>query len=368
MPKADGAAGSVRRREGAPSGPTTTDAADGLVPTGQWTAGPVHRVAAPLREQVFDVLRQAILDADLQPGQRLIERQLVEDLGASRTTVREVLARLASEGLVTVIPQRGAIVSVLSSAEAADIYEMRIALESLAVERFVERAAPEQVRELRLALGGYARAVRHKAGEADALRAKDAFYEVLLAGANSPPLAETLTMLQGRVRLLRATSLSVPDRPAASVRELTELVDAIEQRDVALGDRGLHGARPHRGADRNRPARRDRRVLTRPINTAGSCLRPPSVADRAQKYGGGASRTAIGSSLQDAQQQVRCQHRPDRSEAVAEPIDDIAMTLQLQTIIKRVAEAVCPVEERQHEKAEKSQTCQRETQPGAASA
>lgn len=232
MPKADGAAGSVRRREGAPSGPTTTDAADGLVPTGQWTAGPVHRVAAPLREQVFDVLRQAILDADLQPGQRLIERQLVEDLGVSRTTVREVLARLASEGLVTVIPQRGAIVSVLSSAEAADIYEMRIALESLAVERFVERAAPEQVRELRVALGGYARAVRHKAGEADALRAKDAFYEVLLAGANSPPLAETLTMLQGRVRLLRATSLSVPDRPAASVRELTELVDAIEQRDV----------------------------------------------------------------------------------------------------------------------------------------
>ena len=84
-----------------------------------------------------------------------------------------------------------------------------------------------------MALGGYARAVRHKAGEADALRAKDAFYEVLLAGANSPPLAETLTMLQGRVRLLRATSLSVPDRPAASVRELSELVDAIEQRDVA---------------------------------------------------------------------------------------------------------------------------------------
>ena len=173
-------------------------------------------MAAPLREQVFDVLRQAILDADLQPGQRLIERQLVEDLGVSRTTVREGRsARLASEGLVTVIPQRGAIVSVLSSAEAADIYEMRIALESLAVERFVERAAaPEQVRELRCGAGGYARAVRHKAGEADALRAKDAFYEVLLAGANSPPLAETLTMLPGPgTALPRATSLSVPDRP-----------------------------------------------------------------------------------------------------------------------------------------------------------
>jgi DNA-binding GntR family transcriptional regulator len=242
MRKADGAAGSVRRRGhapsgptagGTPSGPTTTDAAAALAPTAHWAAGPVPRVAAPLRDQVFDVVRQAILDFDLRPGQRLIERQLVEDLGVSRTTVREVLARLASEGLVTVIPQRGAIVSVLSSAEAADIYEMRIALESLAVERFVERATPEQVRELRVTLAGYAKAVRQKGTANGALRAKDAFYEVLLAGANSPPLAETLTMLQGRVRLLRATSLSVPNRAAASVRELTELVDAIEQRDVA---------------------------------------------------------------------------------------------------------------------------------------
>ncbi|WP_432839784.1 GntR family transcriptional regulator [Dactylosporangium sp. CA-092794] len=198
-----------------------------------WSVSPVGRVAAPLRDQAITVLRQAILNFEIRPGQRLIERKLVEELEVSRATVREVLARLASEGLVTVIPQRGAIVSVLSAAEAADIYEMRVALEVLAVQRFVERASPQQVRELRRALTGYQRAVRQKAGGTNRdLQAKDGFYEVLLAGADSPPLAQMLTILQSRVRLLRATSLSVPGRAEVSVRELTEIVDAIEAGDV----------------------------------------------------------------------------------------------------------------------------------------
>ena len=75
----------------------------------------VGRVAAPLREQVVDVLRQAILDFRLKPGQRLIERELIEQTGVSRTTIREVLRQLAAEGLVTTIPQKGAIVVVPSA-------------------------------------------------------------------------------------------------------------------------------------------------------------------------------------------------------------------------------------------------------------
>lgn len=191
------------------------------------------RVAAPLRDQVLAVLRQAILTFDIRPGQRLIERKLVEDLNVSRATVREALAKLAAEGLVTVIPQRGAIVAVLTAPEAADIYEMRAALEVLAVQRFVERATPAQVRDLRRALSGYERAVRtRKRDTTRELRAKDAFYEVLLAGANSAPLAEMLTILQGRVQLLRATSLSVPGRALESARELATIVEAIEAGDA----------------------------------------------------------------------------------------------------------------------------------------
>lgn len=194
-----------------------------------WANAGIERVAAPLRDQVFGVVRKAILDFELLPGERLIERELIQNIGVSRTTVREVLARLAAEGLVTIVPQKGAVVSVLSVEEAADIYEMRAALEGLAVERFIERATDREVRELREALNEVKRASELAEGQ---LEAKDRFYEVLLAGAKSPPLTQMLTSLQGRVRLLRALSLSMPGRPKEAAAEIERVVEAVEAGDV----------------------------------------------------------------------------------------------------------------------------------------
>jgi DNA-binding GntR family transcriptional regulator len=199
---------------------------------GAWPKVPIGRVAAPLRDQVLNVVRQGILDFQLRPGQRLIERELMEQLGVSRATVREVVARLASEGLVTSIPQRGAIVTVLTVREAADIYEMRVALEALAARHFVERATPRQVRQLREAFEALAAIEGPDSGNLERLRAKDGFYKVMLEGASSPPLTQTLTALQGRVQLLRRTSLSVPGRAEATISELREIVEAIEAGDA----------------------------------------------------------------------------------------------------------------------------------------
>jgi DNA-binding GntR family transcriptional regulator len=204
----------------------TTATADG-----SW-AVPLGRVAAPLRDQVLNTIRQAILDFQLQPGARLIERELIEQLGVSRTTIREVIALLVSEGLVTVIPQRGAIVSIISVEDASDIYEMRGALEAQAVRRFVDRATPEQVARLRKAWADIDRASRSSSDRARSLQMKDAFYEVLLDGANSPMLTQVLTMLQGRVRLMRSTSLSVPGRPKQASAELRRVVELIEAGDA----------------------------------------------------------------------------------------------------------------------------------------
>jgi DNA-binding GntR family transcriptional regulator len=196
-----------------------------------WGAEPLPRVAAPLREQVTDRVRQAILDLRLRPGERLIERELTESLGVSRATVREVIRQLAAEGLVTVVPQRGAEVTSLSASDAADIYEMRASLEALAVRRFVQRASEEQVRALREAVDEIARSAA--SGEVhDHLGAKDRFYDVLMDGSASGPLQQTLAGLQARVRLLRATSLSAPGRPAEAAEELRAVVDAVEARDV----------------------------------------------------------------------------------------------------------------------------------------
>ena len=197
-----------------------------------WPESPIGRVAAPLRDRVLEAIRQAILDRRLRPGQRLIERELMEQLGVSRPTIREVVARLASEGLVTEIPQRGAIVSVLTPDEAADIYEMRMALEALAVQRFIERATAEQVAELRAAFEDLTK-LAETAETLDQLKAKDTFYKALFTGAGSPPLTQMLTTLQGRVALLRSTSMSTPGRTRDMLAEVQAIVEAIEARDTA---------------------------------------------------------------------------------------------------------------------------------------
>ena len=194
----------------------------------------VQRVAAPLREQVLDLLRQAIVEHRLKPGQRLIERELVEQIGVSRTTIREVLRQLAAEGLVATIPQRGAVVAVPTPEEAAEIYEVRAALEALAARRFVEHASESQFKALRAAFEEVDR-VMSRGDDTDILemiQAKDHFYDVLLKGSGNRAIHSILSGLTARVSVLRATSMSQPGRATKSVEEVRAIVEAIEARDA----------------------------------------------------------------------------------------------------------------------------------------
>ncbi|MGD9961377.1 GntR family transcriptional regulator [Nocardioides sp.] len=196
-----------------------------------WPSAITGRVAAPLREQVVTSLRRAILDNHLKPGQRLVERELIERLGVSRTTVREALRQLTSEGLVTVLPQRGAIVTMPDAEVAGDLYEVRASLESLVVRKFVAKASDAQVRRLGAAVDAFAEVV----DEPDVLHVltvKDQFYSVLIEGAGSSVLQQLLETIQARVQLLRMTSLTQPGRPQQAVAELRRLLAAIEARDA----------------------------------------------------------------------------------------------------------------------------------------
>ncbi|GLI26536.1 GntR family transcriptional regulator [Agromyces rhizosphaerae] len=198
-----------------------------------WSTPPVDRVAAPLREQVITALRTAILDFQLRPGQRLVERELIEQLGVSRTTVREALRELTSEGLVTVVPQRGAVVSAPSLAEAEDLYEIRAVLESILVERFVERATDEQLERLEESVEHFATASAGSLEPRVILDAKDRLYEVLIEGAASPALQNIIEGIQARVRILRATSMGEPGRAEEAAAELRLVVDAAKRRESA---------------------------------------------------------------------------------------------------------------------------------------
>jgi DNA-binding GntR family transcriptional regulator len=196
-------------------------------------AAQIERAAAPLRTQVLDVLRNAILTMQFAPGQRLIERELIDLTGVSRTTIREALRELAAEGLVKTIPQKGAIVVALSPEEAEELYDLREVLESHLVRRFVARAPDGDIVRLRRVLTRLADAVESGAATSDLLVEKDRLYEVLLDGAGNSALRASLSQLHARVSLLRASSLSSsPDRPRRSVEEIRRIVEAVEERDA----------------------------------------------------------------------------------------------------------------------------------------
>jgi DNA-binding GntR family transcriptional regulator len=201
-------------------------------PGASWTAARMSRVAAPLRDQVSNALRQAIVERELRPGQRLVERELTGMLQVSRATIRESLRELEAEGLVTVIPQRGAVVASISMQEAADIYEARAAIESLIVRRFVERTGEDHIRRLADTLTPLRAAIDAGRPVGELLARKDHFYDVLLDGAGSTVLSTLLSSLQARVSLLRATSLTHEGRPAEMLAELGRLVDAIGARNA----------------------------------------------------------------------------------------------------------------------------------------
>jgi DNA-binding GntR family transcriptional regulator len=190
----------------------------------------VERAPAPIRSRVLDNLRQAILERKLVPGQRLIERELVELTGVSRTSIREALRELAAEGLVTTIPNKGTVVAVVTAAEARQLYQVRSALEGLAGRLFVENATDAQRRALANALRTVERASAK--GSPAMLAAKDKFYDVLFEGGGNDALRAIAGSLHARVSLLRSLSLSMPGRTAESLAELAEIVAAVRANDA----------------------------------------------------------------------------------------------------------------------------------------
>ena len=125
----------------------------------------------PLREVVFKTLRQSILTGELKPGERLMEIHLAEKLGVSRTPIREAIRKLELEGLVTMIPRRGAEVAKISEKNLKDVLEVRTCLDSLAVRLACQRITDEQIDDLKKACDDFVLAT--KTGEATAITKAD---------------------------------------------------------------------------------------------------------------------------------------------------------------------------------------------------
>lgn len=182
------------------------------------------------RQQVERHLREMILNGHYAPGEKLIERELCEQMGVSRPSLREALRLLEAEKLIHIFPHRGPVVASISADEARDLYAMRALLESHAAQEFARLASPEQVQALsatvdRLHITG-------EQGDRMALLAtKTEFYNVLIEGCGNKLIGEVLLGLLSRVNLLRAASFSSADRLPKSLQEIDDLMDAIREHD-----------------------------------------------------------------------------------------------------------------------------------------
>lgn len=205
----------------------------------------VSKEVAPVRLQVIERLREAIVNMRFKPGDRLLERELCELTGVSRTSVREALRQLEAEGLVEVLPNIGPIVALISVEDVREIYGVREVLEGLAGSLFTRSATDAQVASLRdvttrigglVALGDVSKIIS----------LKDEFYNVLLDGAGSELVEKTLASLRARVTVLRATTLRQADRPNETYAELQEIIEAVEARDPEAAEaacrRHVHNA------------------------------------------------------------------------------------------------------------------------------
>jgi len=190
----------------------------------------VTPVAAPLRRQVIVVLRESIAALELKPGQRLVERELCDRLGVSRTVVREALRHLEAEGLINIVPNHGPVVSTTTLDEARQIYEAREALESFVARHCALRADEAAMQQLTTAVDGL-RAAHESSDVTAQLRAKDELYRLIAEGAGNAVIGSIIPVLQLRVRLVDGLSVFVSGRHVGQVDELGALVKAIQTRD-----------------------------------------------------------------------------------------------------------------------------------------
>ena len=173
----------------------------------------------PLREVVFNTLRQAILKGELKPGERLMEIALAEKLGVSRTPIREAMRKLELEGLVVMIPRRGAQVANITEKDLNDVLEVRITM------------TDKDVRKLELAAQDFQKST----AEGDLVKMAEAdvnFHEAIYRAADNKRLMQVLNNLREQIYRYRVEYLKEDEARNRLVKEHEEITDAIRNRDV----------------------------------------------------------------------------------------------------------------------------------------
>ena len=184
----------------------------------------------PLRDVVFSTLREAILKGELKPGERLMELQLAEKMGVSRTPIREAIRMLQQEGLAVTIPRRGAEVAAMTEKDMEDVLQVREALEILAVQLASEKITKEQIAELEERLKAFEQAV--ETAEVKQIAQSDIdFHDLIYTAAENPRLVVLLNNLREQIYRYRVEYLKDEKNYPRLIEEHRQIMQGLKERN-----------------------------------------------------------------------------------------------------------------------------------------
>ena len=187
----------------------------------------------PLRDVVFRALRQAILKGSLKPGERLMEIQLAKKLGVSRTPIREAMRMLELEGLVKMVPRKGAEVAGITEKNLRDVLEVRRALEELAIELACTRMNDNDKKELVHLNKVFKEAVKNH----DAIqiaKADEAFHEFIYAGTCNKKLIQLIEHLREQMYRYRVEYIKDSGSRTLLITEHEDIANALIAGNIPL--------------------------------------------------------------------------------------------------------------------------------------
>ena len=184
----------------------------------------------PLREVVYETLREAIRNGSLTPGERLMEIQLAEELGVSRTPVREAIRKLELERFVVMLPRRGTYVANLSLKDINEVFEIRAALDGLAAGLAAERITEEELEQMERLLVEIADDIEQHNNQ-KIVESDEAFHDILYRASRNERLVGIICNLREQFTRFRSVSINYPGRLQNTLEEHRQLVEAIAQRN-----------------------------------------------------------------------------------------------------------------------------------------
>ena len=195
----------------------------------------------PLRDVVFNTLRKAILTGQLKPGERLMEVHLANRLGVSRTPIREAIRKLELEGLVVMIPRRGAEVARITEKSLKDVLEVRRALDALSVELACDRISEEDIRRLWDACQEFEKAAQGKDASVIA-KADVALHDIIVEATGNQRLMQLVNNLSEQMYRYRFVYIKEENQHDTLVAEHREIYESIAERNK---ERAARAARIH---------------------------------------------------------------------------------------------------------------------------